>query len=922
MSQKTYVRRISSAFFFILLFTFLISGSVNHVNAETSRTVRVAFPEQEGMSFIGRSGKITGYNYDYLQKISEYTGWKMEYIAYPDADANEAVSNALSDLMEGKVDLLGPILKNDQTQMILDFPENSYGTVYTTLCALNTSNLRESNFTNQPLIKIGLWETAKTRNQEVIDYMDSTGIPYEVTYFSTADEQLQALHDGTVDAISSVSLSPIANTRIIAQFSARPYYFATAKGNTDLMEELDRTIEQINQIQPHLQETLFEAYFRTTDDAFALSEDQKNSISSMGQIQVLYLDQDAPYVYQNNGQPAGMLVSILNDFAEELSLPVNYTFCKTRKEARFLLQKNNYDILIGIPFTSDYCAENGFILSEPVIMSALAYVQPPYSESKTSIAVVQGLDELIDTSIYEDVLLCDNAGECINAVTSGKVSAAVGDRSIMEYYIYEAGSSLATSLISGETQEICLAVSRNCTAAFSTALNNYIYSLSDSVKTGYLSDSNIHNSRFSLTYFIRIHPVLFAAAICMVTLLVVLIVFMSFYTRKINQKNMELRVAGDAKSEFLSRMSHDIRTPMNGMIGMLNMAEKSADHPDEVRSYLKKMHVAADYLLSLINDVLDMSRMEAHQVELEDRSVYLHQIVKSCVDIMINRATEDGITLSVDQLDDFYPPRVFASEQHIRQILLNLISNAIKYNYPGGTVTVSAFVKEQTDQYVTCCFVVADTGIGMSADFQQHMFEPFAQENSGARSNFKGTGLGLSIVKKIVDYKKGTIHVDSIPGKGSTFTVTLTFRIDEKYKDEPVKQEIPDVKISDMRILAAEDNDMSAEILQLLLEDAGAYVTVVSDGQQLVDAFANAAPGTYDCILTDVMMPVMDGYDAAKAIRSLKRTDAAAIPIIALTANVFPEDLHKSIAAGMNAHICKPFDVHKLLECLKELSGR
>ncbi len=872
------------------------------------------------MSFIGRSGKITGYNYDYLQKISEYTGWKMEYIAYPDADANEAVSNALSDLMDGKVDLLGPMLKNDQTQMILSFPENSYGTVYTTLCALNTSDLRESNFMNQSLIKIGLWETAKTRNQEVIDYMDSMDIPYEVTYFSTSEAQLQALNDGTVDAISSVSLSPIANTRIIAQFSARPYYFATTKGNTDLITELDQTIEQINQIQPHLQETLFETYFRTSDDAFALSDDQRNAISNMTELKVLCLDHDAPYVYQNNGQPSGMLVSLLNDFAKELDLAITYTFCQTREEARTLSEQNEYDLLIGMPFTSGYCAETGFIQSEPVIMSALAYVQPPYNESKDSIAVVRGLDELIDTSLYSDVLLCDNATECINAVTSGKVNVAVGDRSIMEYYIYETGSSLATSLISGETQEICLAVSRNCPAAFSTALNNYIYSLSDSVKTGYLSDSNIHVSRFSLAYFIRIHPVIFAAAICLVTLLVVLIVFMSFYTRKINQKNTELRVANEAKSEFLSRMSHDIRTPMNGMIGMLNMAEKSADHPDEVRSYLGKMRIAADYLLSLINDVLDMSRMEAHQVELEDKSVYLHRIVKSCIDIMINRATEEGITLNTDQLDEFYPPRVFASEQHIRQILLNLISNAVKYNYPGGTVTVSASVKEQNDQYVTCLFTVADTGMGMAPEFQQHMFEPFSQENNGARSNFKGTGLGLSIVKKIVDYKKGTIQVDSVPGKGSAFTVTLTFRIDEKYKDEPVKQNLPEVNISGMRILAAEDNDMSAEILQLLLEDAGAIVTLVKDGQQLTDAFENSAPGTYDCILTDVMMPIMDGYEATKVIRSMKRADAAEIPIIALTANVFPEDMHKSIDAGMNAHICKPFDVHKLLECLNDLA--
>ena len=920
MYERHPFRRIPSAFIFILIFTCLLSHITAHADEESVRTVRVAFPEQEGMSFIGRSGKITGYNYDYLQKISEYTGWKMEYIAYPDADANTAVSSALSDLMDGKVDLLGPILKNEQTEQLLEFPENSYGAVYTTLCASNTGNLRESNFMNQAMIKIGLWESAETRNQEVIHYMDSTDIPYEITMFSTAEEQFQALADGTVDAISSVSLSPVANTRIVAQFSPRPYYFAATKGNTELVQELNETIEQINQIQPHLQETLFEAYFRNSDDAFALSDEQKSILSEMHSLNVLCLDYDAPYVYQNNGQPSGLLVSILNAFAAELDLPVTYTFCHTKEEAHTLLNQDDYTILIGMPFTSSYCAENGFIQSEPVIMSALAFAQSPYTEAKDSIAIVRGLDELVDTSQYETVLLCDNATECIKAVTSGKVSAAVGDRSIMEYYIYETGSSLATSLISGETQEVCLAVSRGCPVAFATALNNYIYSISDSVKTGYLSDSNIHNIRFSPSYFVRMHPVLFTVAICLMTFLVAVTIFMSFYTRKINQKNMELRVANDAKSEFLSRMSHDIRTPMNGMIGMLNMADKSADNPEMVRSYLDKMRVASDYLLSLINDVLDMSRMEARQVELEDKSVYLHRIIQSCVDIMQNRAIEEGITLSANGLHQFYPPRVFASEQHIRQILLNLISNSIKYNQPGGTVTVSTSVQKQNSQYITCCFVVSDDGIGMSSEFQQHMFEPFSQENSGSRSNFKGTGLGLSIVKKIVDYKKGEITVDSAPGRGSTFTVTLTFRIDEKYKDEPVTLNPEPICISGMHILAAEDNDMSAEILQLLLEDAGASVTIVKDGQQLVDQFQDSRPGTYDCILTDIMMPVMDGYEATRQIRSMNRADASQIPIIALTANVFAEDMHKAISVGMNAHISKPFDIQQLTDCIRDLS--
>ena len=910
---------------FILLFFVLLAVPAVSVSAEEPvRTVRVAFPEQEGMSFVARSGKITGYTYDYLQKISEYTGWNMEYVVYPDEDGTQAVSDALNDLMDGKVDLLGPILKNEQTEKLLDFPENSYGTVYTTLCAQKFSNLRESNFNNQKLVRVGLWKQAETRNGEVIQYLDAQNITYEITYYDTYEEQMQALQDGAVDVVSSVSLSPVANTRIVAQFAARSYYFATWKGNTELAEQIDAAIETINQVQPNLQETLFQVYFRDSDNEFVLSKEQRLELAAeFDVLHVLCLDGDAPYVYAKDGEPRGMLISILKDFAGELGIPVDFTFCASREEAQQKIASGTYDMLVGLPFVSTYCAENGFVQSEPMIVSGLCYVHMPGRTDRDSIAIVRGLEELIDTSDFSQVLLYDSAEECIQAVLSGRADVAAGDRSVMEYYIYESGTSLTTSLISGETQEICIGASRSHSQTFLAALNNYIYSLSDAVKTMYLSDGNVHYGPMTIRYFVRMHPAGFAAVVCGLTLLLGTAVFLAFYLRQINRKNTELRVANDAKSEFLMRISHDIRTPMNGIIGMLNVADENVDKPDEVRRYHEKIRVASDYLLSLINDVLDMSRMETKQIELEDRSVYLHQVVKSCIEITKNRAAEAGVTLDAEGLHEFYPPRVYASELHVRQILLNLISNSIKYNKPGGRVTVHAEVTEQTAERLTCRFTVSDTGIGMSEEFQKRMFEPFAQEHAGARGEFKGTGLGLAIVQKIVKYKKGDIQVKSVQGEGTEIAVTLTFRIDEKYKDEVPAAEIeqPPVELYGMRILAAEDNEMNAEILQLLLENAGAEVTLVSDGRQLVDAFAEAAPGFYDCILTDIMMPELDGYEAARAIRVMKREDASSIPIVALTANAFAEDAKKAVDAGMNAHITKPFDVDKLKACLSGLCG-
>lgn len=385
----------------ILLAVVLLAGQLLpalpvHAAEQERRVVRVAFPEQPGMSYVGHTGKVTGYNYDYLEKISEYTGWQMEYVVYADADANKAVSQAMEDLQNGKVDLMGPLLKNQYTEELYAFPMYSYGMVYTTLCALATGNLRETNVKSRSLLRIGLWETAKVRNAEVIAYLDAEKYNYEITYYPTAEDQQQGLQDGQVDLISSVSLSPLTNTRIVEQFAARPFYFAASKENGSLIRELDTAIARVNQVEPQLQDTLYDSYFRNSGDMFSLTEEQKANVAKTGSLQVLCVDHDAPYVYQQKGEPAGMLVSVLNDFAEEMGLDVTYTFCDSRAEAEALLSEHSYDILAGLPFTSGYCAQIGYVKSEPVIASGMALVRDlsaENTEKKDAIAVVNGLEE-------------------------------------------------------------------------------------------------------------------------------------------------------------------------------------------------------------------------------------------------------------------------------------------------------------------------------------------------------------------------------------------------------------------------------------------------------------------------------------------------------------------------------------------------
>jgi len=361
------MRKIAGRIMCVLLAAVLMAGLIPTVYAQENEqvTIRVAFPTQEGMSFFGHSGKVTGYNYDYLEKISEYTGWQMEYVPYGSADGNEAVGSALSDLQEGKVDLMGPLLKNDATEKMFEFPEHSYGTVYTTLNALSSGPLRENDLFEADNLRVGLWVKAETRNEEVLTYLKSENLSYEVIYYDTYAEQQQALIDGAVDVVSSVSLSPIANCRIVAQFAPRPYYFASTKGNTELIRKLDETIERINQVDPNLQDNLYNTYFRITSESFRLTDDQKTVLESMGTLHVIAASNVAPFSCLQDGEPAGMLVSILNDFGEKTGLNIEYTFCDTRAEARQKLSEGMFDALIGMPLTSGLCAENGFINSAP-----------------------------------------------------------------------------------------------------------------------------------------------------------------------------------------------------------------------------------------------------------------------------------------------------------------------------------------------------------------------------------------------------------------------------------------------------------------------------------------------------------------------------------------------------------------------------
>ena len=387
--------------------------------------------------------------------------------------------------------------------------------------------------------------------------------------------------------------------------------------------------------------------------------------------------------------------------------------------------------------------------------------------------------------------------------------------------------------------------------------------------------------------------------------------------KELQQAVAQAEKANAAKGSFLSRMSHDIRTPLNGILGLIKIDEGHFDDPALIRANHEKMETSANHLLSLINDVLQMSKLEDGDVVLAHEPMDLNHLFAEIQTIIQQRSEEAGIAMEWDShSDEVSHPYVYGSPVHTRQVFLNIYTNCIKYNQPGGSIRTRFQCIQSDARTVTYRWTIADTGIGMSQAFLDHIFEPFTQEHNDARSVYHGTGLGMSIVKSLLEQMRGTIEVSSRENVGSTFVITIPFEIAPAPVPETKAQTA--VSIRGLRLLMAEDNALNAEIAKTLLEDAGASVTVAEDGCQALDLFRTNPQGSFDAILMDVMMPNMDGLQATVAIRALERPDAKTIPIIAMTANAFAEDAKKCLDSGMNAHLAKPIDLETLKQVLRE----
>ena len=638
-----------------------------------------------------------------------------------------------------------------------------------------------------------------------------------------------------------------------------------------------------------------------------------------------------PYSYlDKDGKLTGIMVDLFKLVADRAQLHYSFLTPASRSEYRTMLDSSGADFVID--FSDDYSTaeDYGYQLTNSYLSAEFSWVMLRSHSGGLSKAIVPdnfNSDSLEMPGLQDisSVRYADSFDDCLAAVRSGDADACYTYTYQAERAVFDDKYNELRAMLSDERRSFCIGVRADHDVLLLSVLNKSVDSLTRADVVALTNKYiNLGQQEFSLVRLTYQYP-LFVVLIVLCVIITNVCVVLSMRARRFRDLTEaalhRAEEASAAKTEFLSNMSHDIRTPINGIMGMLDIAEENFEDQARVRDCLTKMRGAASHLLSLVNDVLDMSKIESGSMKLLNNPFDLRVLLQACCDIVEGQIIERKLTFT-KQIGPFWHPYLVGSELHVRQVLINILSNAVKYTPDGGTIRFCAKETLYEEGLVHLRMEITDNGIGMSEEFLQHIFEPFTQEQRSSRTHYKGTGLGMAITKKLVDQMHGSLDVESEPGKGSTFIVRLSLPVDPTphpvAEQQPAKQEEKPT-LAGLHLLLAEDNELNSEIAVTLLEAEGAEVTAVTNGREAVDAIQHAAPHTYDAVLMDVMMPEMNGLEATRCIRAFEGVGPdEGTPIIAMTANVFADDVRACLESGMNSHVGKPLDMRILMrEILK-----
>ena len=908
-----------------------------------SQIIRVGSFE-DTFNYVDKNGVRRGYGYELMQALAGYTGWKFEYVKCDWSDCFDKLEN-------GEIDIMGDISYTDERAQKMLFSDEPMGEEkYILYADLSDTDIGTSDFKSLDGKRVGVLMDTEPEIM-LTEWENKNGIHTEHVNVNNDDDVEKKLANHEIDCFVSLEESIWSEQGIssVTTIGKSGIYFAINKERSDIKTELDYAMRQLEQDSPFFKADLYKKYF-TLDYIQVLTGKEKVWVEEHGGIQIGFLNND-PAIFsmdEETGKLTGMLaeyISYAKDCLGNQTLEFNIHAYDDYDEMIQALQNREIDMIFYAGRNPYFAEQNGYALTNTAWTYSLMAVtdEEKFDENKVHTVAVPkekyALKQHIAFSYPEWKLVdCDSLDNAADMVIQEKADCFLMGAS--QALIYDNSQNFKSVPLT-KTMEACFTV-REGEGSLLSILNKTIKAMPSDMLTSALAIYDSTADKVTFSDFIKDNLLVFLATVGFLALSIIGIILVLLRkarkaeavaklaakdTKKLNDKlEIALKKAEDAslaKTRFLNNMSHDIRTPMNAILGYAQLMEEELKEKElpETSDHLEKLQQSGNLLLSIINHVLDMARIESGKMEIDENYGRIEDIRQTLFEIFGDEAKKKNIalhyTINVEH------EHILTDTTKVKEIFVNILNNAIKYTPSGGSVMINIdeLVCDEPG-YMMVRTRVSDTGIGMSQDYLTKIFDAFTRERNTTKSKITGSGLGMSIVKRYVDLLGGTIDVESEPGKGSTFTVTLKHRIaDESYyvKKHDEGSGTASKILEGKNILLAEDNDLNAEIAEAILERAGLKTERVEDGIQCVNKITKMPVGTYDMILMDIQMPRMDGYKATQAIRHLPDKDKACIPIVAMTANAFEEDKRDAVAVGMNGHIAKPIQIDKLLSMLAEV---
>ena len=894
---------------------------------ETQKTIRVGSFE-DTFNYVDEHGARRGYGYELMQALAGYTGWKFEYVKCD-------WSNCFDKLENGEIDIMGDIAYTDDRAKEMLFSEETMGEEkYVLYADLTNTDILSSDYKSLNGKRIGVVKGAKPEYM-LTEWENKHGIHTEHVNVGNNEDVKKKLANDEIDCFVSLEESIWSERGIssVTTIGESDIYFAINKERSDIKQELDYAMRQLDSDSPFFKDDLYKKYFTLNYTQF-LTGNEESWLEEHGGIRIGFLDND-PVVFsmdKKSGEIHGTLseyISYAKDCLGNHTLKFDIEAFDDYDKMIEALQNNEIDVIYYASRNSNVAEKKGYALSNTAWTYNLIAVtnKEGFNENDSYVVAVPKNKVALKQHIaynypHWKLVDCDSIEDGANMVDDGKVDCFImGSSQVLSFD----GKKNFKIIPLTKTMEACFAV-KDGQATLLSILNKTIKAMPSDMLTSAIAmyDSTAYKTTFYS--FLKDHLVI--VLVLGFSIIIVILLLLQKARRAEASAKVALKSAEDAslaKTQFLHNVSHDIRTPMNAILGYSELMKNELKDNDlpRVFEHLNKLQKAGNILLSIINNVLDMARIESGHMELDENYANIEDIRQRLIEMFEDEAKKKNIhvryTFNVEH------KHVMADVTKVEEIFVNILSNALKYTPSNGSVEVDVDELSCDEPgYMIVRTSIMDTGIGMSQEYLEKIFESFSRERMTS-SKISGTGLGMAIVKKYVDLLGGTIDVKSVLGRGSTFIVTLKYKMaDEKYYLDKQEENCEDDNtiFNGKHILLAEDNDLNAEIAQTILERAGLFVDRVKNGIECVNKVIENPVGTYDVILMDIQMPKMDGYKATCEIRNLQDKAKACIPIVAITANAFEEDRKKAIDVGMDGHIAKPINIEDLFVVLTDIMNK